>query len=399
MNILFDATTLSHYNDYNGHRAGVFFVSLNLLEELETLGAKITLYCDFSRYYYLKNIPEFAKYKIIYDKTLTTEILSKISYFMKHCHPKIQYTYRAFIRFYQAKSKINTKNLDKIEVYDAYFSPFAAPSKLIENSKLPKFRMIHDVIPLIEGKLNKNSTNWWNWSHRIYNTINDKDFYLTNSEYTKKDVLKHFPFIKDENIKTTLLAANNKFKPTKEKILEGNYIFSLCTLGKRKNLIFAIENFFKFIEKHDIKDLKLVLGGGVWKRYENELNNILNKYDKSKIILTGYIDEKELNKYYSNAICFIYPSLYEGFGLPVLEAMQCGCPVISSNSTSLPEVIGECGIQIDPTNNDDMIHAYEKMYFDKDFRKDCIKKGIERARLFSWEKCAKEILDFINSKI
>ena len=170
-------------------------------------------------------------------------------------------------------------------------------------------------------------------------------------------------------------------------------------MGKRKNLKFAIENFFTFIKKHDIDDLKLVLGGSVWKKYEKELSNIINKYDSSKIILTGYINDEDLKKYYSNALCFIYPSLYEGFGLPVLEAMQCGCPVITSNRTSLPEVIDNAGIQINPESNKELINAYERMYFDKDFRKKCINKGLERAKLFSWEKCAKEIIGFIKSTL
>ena len=145
--------------------------------------------------------------------------------------------------------------------------------------------------------------------------------------------------------------------------------------------------------------MKLVLGGGIWKKYEMQLEKILSRYDKSKVLLVGYIEETQLKYYYSNATCFIYPSLYEGFGLPVLEAMQCGCPVITSNTTSLPEVIGDCGITIDPTNNDDMINALEKMYFDSSFRKECSIKGLKRASQFSWEKCSNEILDFIKSSI
>ena len=148
---------------------------------------------------------------------------------------------------------------------------------------------------------------------------------------------------------------------------------------------------------YNIEDLKLVLGGGIWKKFESELNSILNKYDRTKIILTGYIQENELRNYFSNALCFIYPSLYEGFGLPVLEAMQCGCPVITSNISSLPEVIGDCGIQINPQNDFEMIEALETMYFNADFRNKCSNKGLKRANNFSWEKCASELLEFIKT--
>ena len=106
-----------------------------------------------------------------------------------------------------------------------------------------------------------------------------------------------------------------------------------------------------------------------------------------------------MKKYYSNALCFIYPSLYEGFGLPVLEAMQCGCPVITSNSSSLPEVIGDCGIQINPKSNEELVAAYKKMYFDDIFRQTCIQKGIERSKQFSWEKCALNILSYIEQNL
>jgi glycosyltransferase involved in cell wall biosynthesis len=278
-----------------------------------------------------------------------------------------------------------------------YFSPCTPPSKEIQESNLIKFRMIHDAIPIIENGMPKSPKDWY---YKIYTTINNKDFYLTNSEYTKKDILKFFPFIKDSHIKTTLLGANEKFKPSKESSpIDERYIFSLCSLGKRKNLEFAIKNFYKFIDKNNISDLKLVLGGSVWNKYRPVLKKILADYDQSKVILAGYIDEKDLPRYYSNALCFIYPSLYEGFGLPVLEAMQCGCPVITSNTTSLPEVIGDAGIQINPKSDEEMIAAYEKMYFDTCFREGCSQRGFERAKQFSWAKCAKEILDFINNTL
>ena len=101
----------------------------------------------------------------------------------------------------------------------------------------------------------------------------------------------------------------------------------------------------------------LVLGGSNWKVFEAELDRTLKQYDKSKIILTGYVKDEELPKLYSDALMFIYPSLYEGFGLPVLEAMKCGCPVITSNTSSLPEVIGNAGIKIDPKSDEELINA------------------------------------------
>ena len=304
-------------------------------------------------------------------------------------------------RFYNNRLNFaEGKNIKVIEKYDVYFSPFNPPSKDIEKANILKVRMIHDVIPVIENGLNKTKKEWFYWYNRVYYTLNERDFYVTNSEYTRKDVLKYFPFISESHIKTTLLGANESFSPSNEPSpIKGKYVFSLCSLGKRKNLEFAVRNFYTFIEKNNINDLKLVLGGSIWAKYKKELNIILDKYDRTKVVLTGYIDEEDLAKYYSNALCFIYPSLYEGFGLPVLEAMQCGCPVITSNTTSLPEVIGDAGIQINPNSDEDMIKAYEKMYFDENFRKECTEKGINRAKQFSWEKCAEEILDFINNTL
>ena len=90
---------------------------------------------------------------------------------------------------------------------------------------------------------------------------------------------------------------------------------------------------------------------------------------------------------YINAECFVYPSLYEGFGLPPLEAMQCGTPVITANITSLPEVVGDAGIMINPYNDSELLEAYSKMYFNEKLRNELSKKGIERAKQFSWSKC------------
>ncbi len=402
MKILYDCTELSYFYDSNGHRAGVFYVALNLLNELKNKGYDITLYCDFRRYYFMKNIKEYKDYEILDSHSLLNKFIGKILYLTKDFPYTLRTVFNILSRFYDKYFyKKNLKGIKKIDEFDLYFSPFTPPSVDIQKSNIPRFRMLHDIIPILEKGMPKNTKDW---HYKVYNTISDKEFYVTNSECTREDVLKYFTFIKPENIKTTLLGVNEDFRPIKGSvgynIPDGKkYIFSLCTLGKRKNIIFAIKNFIQFMEKNKIDDLVLVLGGSNWKTFEAELDRTLKKYDKSKIILTGYVKDEDLPILYSNALMFVYPSLYEGFGLPVLEAMKCGCPVITSNCSSLPEVVGNAGIKIDPNNDNELVQAYEKFYYDKFYRELCSERGMIRAKNFTWDSCAQNICNFIQEKL
>ena len=163
----------------------------------------------------------------------------------------------------------------------------------------------------------------------------------------------------------------------------------MCTLEPRKNLIRSVKTFVEFIKKHNIDDLVFVLGGGQWDHFIGQLEKEVTDLGdfKSKIIKAGYVDDEDLAPLYSNAQWFVYTSRYEGFGLPPLEAMSCGCPVITSNNSSLPEVVGNSGIMIDWDSDIQHIEAYENYYFDEQLRKENSKKGLERAKEFSWEKC------------
>ena len=179
--------------------------------------------------------------------------------------------------------------------------------------------------------------------------------------------------------------------------LDKKYMFSLCSLNPRKNLIFSIRNFLKFTAKNKLEDYILVLGGAYFDGFEKVMNEELSEFGdlSEKILRIGYVDDEDLSALYSGAEVFLFPSLYEGFGMPVLEAMQCGLPVICSNCTSIPEVIGDCGIQINPPNDEVMVSAMEKMSFDKTFHSECAQKGLERAKIFTWQKCG----DIIDEKI
>ena len=109
---------------------------------------------------------------------------------------------------------------------------------------------------------------------------------------------------------------------------------------------------------------------------------------KSKILKIGYVDDSDQAALYSGALFFVYTSQYEGFGLPPLEAMSCGTPIITSNNSSLPEVVGQAAIMIDYDDDEAHIKAYESYYYNENLRQENSKKGLERAKLFSWKKCA-----------
>lgn len=140
-----------------------------------------------------------------------------------------------------------------------------------------------------------------------------------------------------------------------------------------------------------------MLGGGHWDEFIGKLEaqiDGLGNY-KDKIIRAGYIDDADLAALYSGAEWFVYTSQYEGFGLPPLEAMQCGCPVITSNNSSLPEVVGDAGIMIDWDSDDQHIAAYENYYNNPKLREDMRARGLARAKQFSWDKTADLIINTI----
>lgn len=158
----------------------------------------------------------------------------------------------------------------------------------------------------------------------------------------------------------------------------------MCSIDPRKNLVRILKTYCQFIEKHNIDNLYFVVGGGHFpefiEQFEQELENF--KDFKDKIIRIGYVDDEDLAPLYSGAEWFVYTSQYEGFGLPPLEAMSCGCPVITSNNSSLPEVVGDAGIMIDWDSDEQHIEAYEKYYFNEAIREEYRQKGLNRAKLF-----------------
>ena len=174
------------------------------------------------------------------------------------------------------------------------------------------------------------------------------------------------------------------------------YILYVGRLNKRKNLTGLVRAFTMVKERHSIPH-QLVIGGIKDFLPKEETEIIESSPYRDDIIFTGYLPEAHLPVFYSLAEVFVYPSFYEGFGLPCLEAMCCGCPVISSNVTSLPEVVGDAGILLDPFNVEGLAGAIHGVLSSEEKRSAMARKGLEQAKKFSWDKTAAVMLDIIGT--
>lgn len=168
--------------------------------------------------------------------------------------------------------------------------------------------------------------------------------------------------------------------------LKSGYLLSVGTLEPRKNLETLIN---AFLESKMLAPLVLV-GKSGWKN--EQLLSLITKYPQN-IIQLGFVPDKDLKILYQQALCFVYPSFYEGFGIPVLEAMKCGTPVITSNTSSLPEVGGEAVLYVDPKNMEELARGIRKIGESREIREKMIKEGLEQAKKFSWEQSARKLND------
>jgi glycosyltransferase involved in cell wall biosynthesis len=230
--------------------------------------------------------------------------------------------------------------------------------------------------------------------------LSKADKISVDSLSTKNDVMKFYPKYA-EKIKVIYEGVEPRFYPrTKDEVIEilekykihFKYFLFLGTLEPRKNIVRLIEAFIKLKREGNVEPKLVITGRKGW-LYKEILEKIQQSSLSQDIVFTGFVDDEDLPYLYSGAEMFLYPSLYEGFGLPVLEAMACGTPVITSNLSSLPEVAGEAGILIDPLKVEEIFLAMEKLSKDKELREELQKKGLERAKLFSWKRAAKETLE------
>lgn len=280
---------------------------------------------------------------------------------------------------------------------DVFFSPAHYAPRFCP---VPLVTTIHDIAYFYypEEFLKKDLYKLQNWTK--YSIEKSKKI-IAVSKTTKKDIIKfyHTPenkievvyngFEKQSSSDITKVWENlvSKFE-----IRNSKFLLYVSTLQPRKNVPTLIKAYNKF--KIDNPEYKLVIVGKKGWMVDKIMSEI---EDQENVIFTGFLSDEEVVALYQHAFCYILPSLYEGFGITILEAMSHGAPVITSYASSLPEVGGEAALYFEPNNIDDLLFNIKLLHNDKQLRKDMIEKGKERIKNFSWSTCASETLQIIES--
>ena len=243
-----------------------------------------------------------------------------------------------------------------------------------------------------------NRRSWMQLRLTVRQTARRAAHIITVSEYSRGDISRTYG-IAPQRITVTPEAAPPNLLPVTDETelrrirerygISENYILSLGSIQPRKNLVRLIEAYSCLRGvRPEVKLPQLVLAGKRgWLDSETFRAAERNALDND-VLFTGYVPEQDLAGLYSGAVCFVYPSYFEGFGLPVVEAMQCGVPVIAGNRTSLPEVVGEAGLLFDPFDTQALVKALTQVLDDSEYRAALRVRGLERAKQFNWKTTA-----------
>jgi len=261
---------------------------------------------------------------------------------------------------------------------------------------------IHDVTPCyFKGHKMKSKFRQWSYNKVFRHTVSHSSKIITVSNSTKMGVIDIFQ-TPENKIKTVYNGVDNRFifndnygiiNKVKDKYgINSPFIFYVGVWRNHKNLEGLISAYEILKEKYNIKE-NLVLAGQEDLNYPNIRKKIENSKYKDSIITPGFIENDDLAALYSSAATLVIPSFIEGFGLIGIEAQKCGCPVVSSNTTSLPEVLGDSALFFDPNNHSEMAEQIHKVITDPISKRIVVEKGIKNADRFSWKKCAEETLE------
>lgn len=254
--------------------------------------------------------------------------------------------------------------------------------------------VIHDAaIYYNSNTYSKSFRIWYRILYKLISLFSKK--ILTVSKFSRKELIRYTRI--NENKISIISEGNEHFKRLKpdssilkkHNLEKNSYILAVSSINPNKNF----GNIIKALNLISDKTIKVVIAGGKNERVFKELNGFKGNNSVKEV---GFVSDEELKSLYQNALCFIFPSFYEGFGLPPLEAMSCGCPVIVSNTASMPEVCGNAALYINPHNPKEIADNIDLIVNNSNLREDLKLKGIQQSNNFSWSFGAKTLLSIIN---
>jgi glycosyltransferase involved in cell wall biosynthesis len=282
---------------------------------------------------------------------------------------------------------------------DVLFSP---DGSLVLGSTVPQIHVIHDInfehypedLPGLVG-----------WYYRKYfpKFARHSQRIITVSEASKADIISTYT-IDPKKIVVAWNGASEKFNVfSKEEIqtvrAENNlkpYFLFVGSIHPRKNVQRLVNSFALFMEQNSFPDMELVIvGKPMWKGQSIEIPVSV----KNNVRFTGHLSQDKLIEYTASAFALTYAPYFEGFGIPLVEAMKCGIPILSGNKTSLPEIAGDAAIYCDPFNENDIAKGMNRLFHKQELRETLIKNGIQRAKLFSWDHTAEKVWEVIDSQV
>ena len=288
---------------------------------------------------------------------------------------------------------------------DAYLSPMeAAPSWVRSTGSLSRYIVLHDLIPLLHTQYSIDPADPTRWFPRFLASLRPEDRLLTVSEHTKRDYLAlKSAVVPADQITVTYNAVDTALfhpgveSPQSRTVLrrygipeDRPVLLSVSTLEPRKRLDAVLRAFGALCRTG--ARCTLVLCGKNRLHYQSKLVSGIDRQVRSSVVFTGYVPDSDLRVLYCICRAFVYLSEYEGFGLPVLEAMACGAPVIAADRTSLPEVVGEAGCLVDPDDTPAVVEAMRKLLVDDELWRARSDRSLRRAAEFSWQTCAATVV-------
>lgn len=311
------------------------------------------------------------------------------------------------INSYILKKQFTKQKLDILliqSLFEGYDGNAVVPNQLSTLTNITKSAILYDLIPLIYKDIYLNNQSVKEWYFKRLHLLYEMDLVLAISESARQDAIEYLGLLPEKVVNISGAVGNNfykieniddqvKYQLFNKYNINKKYILYTGGIDFRKNIEASIEAFSK-IDTSLLNEYQFVIVCTITDDVKNKMEYFIKKLglEKSKVVFTGYIPDIDLNLLYNLCDLFIFPSLYEGFGLPVLEAMKCGAAVIASNSSSIPEIVGECDCLFNPKNIDDISKKINNFLTDSSLRKTTKEYLYQRSKDFTWDNSANKAL-------